>query len=58
MVELFSNKYLPMGITLINKEYVYYHYLASQNLGNHIFITVTPNLVVLEPAISLQRVEY
>ena len=25
---------------------------------NHIFITVTPNLVVSEPAISLRRVDY
>jgi hypothetical protein len=34
MVELFiSNQSFPTGITLINIEYVYYHYLASQNLG-------------------------
>jgi hypothetical protein len=33
-------------------------YPTLKSSENHNFITVGPNLVVLEPTISLQRVEY
>jgi hypothetical protein len=33
-------------------------YPTPKSLENHIFSTLTPNLVILEPTISLQHVDY
>jgi hypothetical protein len=40
--------------------YIEYRFtmLSPKTYENHIFLTETPNLVVLEPTISQRRIEY